>query len=68
MHTPKETNDEIKTKGYTFSPVLDVDAEECCFSFNVKSKVPLQRRVKNPFQQFLFFSNSMKTSFETNKL
>ena len=68
MHTPKETNDEIKTKGYTFSPVLDVDVEECCFSFNVKSKVPLQRRVKNPFQQFLFFSNSMKTSFETNKL
>ena len=41
MHTPKEINYEIKTKGHTFSPVLDVDVEESCFSFNIESKVPL---------------------------
>ena len=55
MHTPKETNDEIKTKGHTFSPVLDVDVEESCFSFNIESKVPLQRRVKSSFSTISIF-------------
>ena len=44
-----------KTKGHTFSPVLDVDVEESCFSFNIESKVPLQRRVKSSFSTISIF-------------
>ena len=32
--TSKERNDKIKTKGYTFSPVSDVDTREPCSYFN----------------------------------
>ena len=28
IHTPKKTNDEVKTKRYIFSPVSDVDVEK----------------------------------------
>ena len=32
----KETNDEIKTMGYTFSSVSDIDVGESCFYFRAK--------------------------------
>ena len=38
MLTPKKTNDEIKTKGYTFSPVSDIKIEESCFYVHVELK------------------------------
>ena len=38
--TLKEGNDEIKTKGYTFSLVLDIDVGENCSHFNPELKTP----------------------------
>ena len=34
----KETNDEIKTKRYTFSTGSNVDVEESCFFFLCRAK------------------------------
>ena len=45
----KQTNDEIKTKGYTFSPAADIDVGEPCFYFNAELKMS--------FLIFLSFKN-----------
>ena len=50
--TLKEGNDEIKTKGYTFSLVLDIDVGENCSHFNPE--------LKTPCQQLLIFLSFMK--------
>ena len=39
MKTPKETNNEMKTKRYTFSFVCDIDVEKSCFYVQLKSLI-----------------------------
>ena len=54
IHTPKKTNDEVKTKRYIFSPVSDVDVEKWyLFFFNVELEIR--------HQQFLVFLSFMST-------
>ena len=53
--TPKETNHEIKTKGYIFSLVSDTTVEKSYFSCRVK--IPYQQ-----FLTFLSFTNIVKYS------
>ena len=38
MHTPKETNYEIKIKKQTFSPVWNIDVKESRFFFRCRAK------------------------------
>ena len=40
MHTPKETNNEMKTKRSAFSLVSGADVEESAFSFSAELKIP----------------------------
>ena len=57
IHTPKETNNEIKANGKIFSVVSNIDIEESLFP-NVESKIP--------YKQFLTSLSCMNTLVRGN--